>query len=146
MGIGMNVTINDPLMQTTTTTTTTTTTSSGSNHSDNRPSPPKERGCNGWPMNSSDFNAALKTIGNSSFDETKVSTAKAILSKNCVSAEQVIKLCNLFSFEDSKLTIAKFAYRYTTDKKNYFKVNDVFSFSSSKEELNRFVSGEDSDQ
>ena len=146
MGIGMNVTINDPLMQTTTTTTTTTTTSSGSNHSDNRPSPPKERGCNGWPMNSSDFNAALKTIGNSSFDETKVSTAKAILSKNCVSAEQVIKLCNLFSFEDSKLTLAKYAYRYTTDKKNYFKVNDVFSFSSSKEELNRFVSGEDSDQ
>jgi len=147
MGIGMNVTINDPILQTTTTTTTTTSTSSSGNHpNESQNTPPRERGCNGWPMNSADFNAAIKTIGNSSFDETKVSTAKAILSKNCVSADQVIRLCNLFSFEDSKLSIAKYAYKFTTDKKNYFKVNDVFSFSSSKEELNRFVSGEENGQ
>jgi len=54
----------------------------------------------------------------------------------------VMKICNLFSFEESKLTFAKHAYSRTTDKKNYFKVNDVFSFDSSKEELNNFISNE----
>jgi len=140
MGVGMNVSINDPLMQTTTTTTTTTT--SGNPNSNNHHNEPGNGGCNGWPMNSTDFSAALKTIGNSSFDETKLTTAKSIASKNCLSSDQVVKICNLFSFEDSKLAFAKHAYKYTTDKKNYFKVNDVFSFSSSKEELSKFVGDE----
>lgn len=140
-GISMNIAINDPLMQTSTTTTTTTSSSSYSNSNTNHNESKKE-GCSGWPMNSSDFAAALKTISNSSFDETKLTTAKSIASKNCLSSEQVVKICNLFSFEDSKLAFAKHAYKYTTDKKNYFKVNDVFSFSSSKEELIKFVDGE----
>lgn len=139
-GISMNVAISDPLMQTTTTTTTTTT--SDANYSTNDNYTRKERGCSGYPMNSSNFAAALKTIGNSSFDETKLTTAKSIASKNCLSSDQVVKICNLFSFEESKLAFAKHAYQYTTDKKNYFKVNDVFSFSSSKEELSRFVESE----
>jgi hypothetical protein len=148
-GISMNVAINDPLMTTSTTTTTTTTTSSSSNsnynHNSNNNSnhnSNNSRNCNSWPMNSSDFAAALKTISNSSFDETKLTTAKSIASNNCLSSDQVVKICNLFSFEDSKLAFAKHAYNHTTDRKNYFKVNDVFSFSSSKEELSKFVSEE----
>ena len=140
MGVGMNVAISDPLMQTTTTTTTTTSSNNYSNSNSNSNS--NNGGCNGWSMNSSDFAAALKTIGNSSFDETKLTTAKSIASKNCLSCDQVVKICNLFGFEDSKLAFAKHAYKYTTDKKNYFKVNDVFSFSSSKEELSKFVGDE----
>lgn len=140
-GISMNIAINDPLMQTSTTTTTTSSSYSNSNSNSNH-NESRNGGCSGWPMNSSDFSAALKTIGNSSFDETKLTTAKSIASKNCLSADQVVKICNLFSFEDSKLAFAKHAYKYTTDKKNYFKVNDVFSFSGSKEELSKFVEGE----
>ena len=145
-GISMNVAINDPLMTTSTTTTTTTTTSSSSNsnydHNSDRNNNRDSRNCNGWPMNSTDFAAALKTISNSSFDETKLTTAKSIASNNCLSSDQVVKICNLFSFEDNKLAFAKHAYKHTTDRKNYFKVNDVFSFSSSKEELSKFVSEE----
>ena len=141
-GISMNIAINDPLMQTSTTTTTTTTSSSNYSNSNSNHNESRNGGCSGWPMNASDFSAALKTIGNSSFDETKLTTAKSIASKNCLSSEQVVKICNLFSFEESKLVFAKHAYKYTTDKKNYFKVNDVFSFSSSKEELSKFVESE----
>ena len=90
-------------------------------------------------MNSADFAAALRTIKESSFDETKLTTANSIVSNNCVSTDQVVEVCKLFSFEDNKLAFAKYAFKYTTDPKNYFKVNNVFSFSSSKEELSEFV-------
>ena len=135
-GVSMNVVVNDPVYSETTTTTTTTGNSSNSNNNSNS----SGSSCNGWPMNSSDFAAAVKTISNSSFDESKLTTAKSISSKNCLSSDQVAKICNLFSFEESKLAFAKYAYKRTTDQKNYFKVNDVFSFDSSKEELSKFIS------
>jgi hypothetical protein len=90
-------------------------------------------------MSSTDFSDAKKTIVESSFDDTKLNTAKSIASANCLSADQIVQICNLFSFEESKLDFAKFAYEYCTDSKNYFKVNNVFSFSSSKDELSEFV-------
>jgi hypothetical protein len=92
-------------------------------------------------MNSTNFMDAKKTIEEGSFDDTKLSTAKSIVTSNCLSTDQVIQICNLFSFEENKLTFAQFAYAYTTDPKNYFKVNNVFSFSTSKEELNSFIQG-----
>lgn len=72
------------------------------------------------------------------------STAKNIAKANCLSCEQVISICRQFSFEESKLNFAKYAFRHTTDPKNYFKVNDVFSFESSKEELKVFTGGDQS--
>ena len=86
-----------------------------------------------------DFINSGQRIGNSSFDESKLTTAKSISTKNCLSSDQIVKICNLFSFEESKLVFAKHAYKRVTDQKNYFKVNDVFSFDSSKEELSKFV-------
>ena len=136
-GISMNVAVSDPgFTETTTTTTANNTVHDGSNNT------PTRNGCNGWAMNTTDFAASLKTISNSSFEDSKLSTAKNIASKNCLSSEQVSKICKLFNFEESKLAFAKYAYNRTTDQKNYFKVNDVFTFDSSKEELNNFVSGE----
>jgi hypothetical protein len=139
-GINMNISINDPVESHTTTTTTTTSssshTSSQSNHSSN------DGNCNGWPMKAGDFAAAKKTVSETAFEESKLSTAKSIAASNCLSSDQVVALCNLFSFEESKLTFAKYAYKYTTDPKNYFKVNNVFSFDSNKDELSKFISGD----
>lgn len=132
-GINMNISINDPNTQVYTTTTTTTRTSETTSQ------PQTVKGCSGFPMKQNDFAAAKKTISESSFDDTKLSTAKSIISSNCMSADQVAEICKLLSFEESKLDFAKYAYRYTTDQKNYFKVNNVFSFSSSKEQLNDYI-------
>lgn len=98
------------------------------------------RGCmNNIPMSATDFAAAKRTINETNFDETKLSTAKTIVASNCLSADQIVQICNSFSFEDNKLDFAKFAYRYCTEPRNYFKVSNVFSFSTSKEELNSFI-------
>jgi nuclear transport factor 2 (NTF2) superfamily protein len=65
--------------------------------------------------------------------------AKQIVDKNHFTSEQVKYMTQLFSFENNKLDLAKFAYRYTTDPKNYFVVYDALSYSSSKEQLADYI-------
>lgn len=94
------------------------------------------------PMAMGDFVDAKKSISNKSFAEDKLTLAKQIIRGNCVSTDQVVEIMNLFSFEESKIEFAKAAYDKTTDKENYFKINDAFTYSSSINELNEFLEGE----
>lgn len=136
-GVNMNITINDPggidMNQSSQMNSQTT------QQSSTRPQS-SSRGCNGaFPMSLANFNEAKNTISKSNFDDTKLTTAKSIVSNNCLTSDQVVSICNLFSFEENKLAFAKYAYIFTTDPRNYFKVNNVFSFSSNKEELSEFI-------
>ena len=140
VGVGINMTINDPDVQVTHTQTTTTTTSS-SGHDYEPDQNPRPRGCNnGRCMSSSDFNSALATIKNQNFEETKLKTAKQVAGGNCLSPQQIADICRTFNFEDSKLDFAKTAYDRCTEPSNYFKINNVFEFSSSVDELTEYVS------
>ena len=141
--IGVNVSLNvggngNVLQETTSTTTTTTIGNSGSNvyvmegYDGNI-------GCE-WPMDNADFAEALETIKSKSFDDAKVSIAKQIIRSNCMFSDQVRDLVNLISFDDNKLELAKFAYGYTYDIGNYFKVSQAFDFDSSINELNDYIS------
>ena len=141
-GLNMGVTINDPnaTVQTTTTRTTTTTTEVERGTPPPPPVNTAPRGCNGaYNMMPGDFQSAINTIKGQSFDETKLSTAKQIAGKNCLSSGQITEVCKLFGFEDNKLAFAKFAYDHCTDPQNYFKVNSVFSFSSNVDDLNQYI-------
>lgn len=138
MGINMNVDVNDQnYNQTTTTTTITsfnTTTTNNTNQQQNN------NNCTGnYAMSASNFSVAKNTISKQSFDETKLSTAKQIISSNCLTAAQIKELILLFSFEETRLTLAKDAYSRCIDKNNYFLLNDAFNFSSSVEELNNAI-------
>ncbi|GAA4464286.1 hypothetical protein GCM10023093_14290 [Nemorincola caseinilytica] len=154
-GVNMNININDDMMggsasttsHTVTRTTTTTTTSGdmgyGNNGGYNTPPPaPPARGSGcGYAMDGGSFRSAKETINKASFEDTKLSTAKSILSSNCMTSDQIMQVCNTFSFEASKLEFAKYAYDRCTDKGNYFKVGNVFSFDASRTELNEHISG-----
>ena len=48
----------------------------------------------------------------------------------------------LFTFEDTRLDLAKYAYGHTFDIGNYYKLNDAFTFESSIDELNKYIRGE----
>ncbi len=95
-------------------------------------------GC-AWPMNGSEFADAKKSIEDKSFEETKATMAKQIGRDRCFTVDQVKSVMNVFSFEDTKLDFAKYAYDRTYDISNYYKVNDVFTFDSSIDELNKYV-------
>lgn len=138
MNVSMNVNVNDAQMsssQTTTTTTSTTTSSSSSAGIQTIP----DDGCNGASMSPSEFTSAKGSINSKTFEDSKLSIAKQITKANCLSAAQVKEIMLLFTYEDSKLDFAKFAYPYTFDKGNYFKVNDAFEFESTIEELQDFI-------
>jgi hypothetical protein len=44
-----------------------------------------------------------------------------------------------FSFEDDKLQVAKMAFNRTIDKANYHLLYSIFSYSSSKEDLAKYI-------
>lgn len=138
-GINMNVSINDPYATGTVQTTTTTTTTS-TNTNNTVVNTPKQAGCNNaYAMLPGDFTSATATIKNQNFEEGKLSTAKQIAGSNCLNANQIAEICKLFGYEDSKLDFAKFAYTHCVDTNNYFKINNVFQFSSSTDDLNEFI-------
>ena len=85
------------------------------------------------------FEQFKRTVRNESFENTKLSIAKQAISNNYITSAQVKEITELFSFENNKLDFAKYAYKYTVDKGSYFMVNDAFSFSTSKEELMRYI-------
>lgn len=91
------------------------------------------------PMNRADFEEAKNTIRTKSFEDSKLTIAKQIIGSNCLLSGQVKEILMLFTYESTKLDFAKFAYRYTLDQGNYFKINDVFTFESSIQELDEFI-------
>lgn len=95
-------------------------------------------GC-GMPMSSTEFNDAKKSVESKSFEDTRMTMAKQIARDRCFSADQVKNMLGAFSFEDTRLEFAKFAYDRTHDIGNYYKVNDAFTFESSIEELTKYI-------
>ncbi len=86
-----------------------------------------------------DFEVMKETISTKDFESTKLSIAKQAVQENCLLAGQVAEILSLFDFENTKLEFAKYAYAYTYDQGNYFKVNEAFEFESSVEDLNNFL-------
>jgi hypothetical protein len=90
-------------------------------------------------MPAASFDKMKQSVEAKPFSDTKMSTAKVATKNNCISVSQIKEICKLFSMDDDKLTYAKFAYDYCVDKGNYYLVSDVFSFSSTTDELNKFI-------
>jgi len=91
------------------------------------------------PVSNEDFAALKSSIASKSFEETKFTIAKQILNDRCLFVSQVKQLMLEFSFEQTRLDFAKYAYDKTYDIGNYFKVNDAFTFENSTDELNEYI-------
>lgn len=136
-GVNMGITINDGMGNGTVTQTTTTTTSHSGSVAINHDEP---RGCGGNScMSGANFNAAMATIKKQAFEDTRLKTAKQVITANCLNVDQIIQIANTFSFEENKLDFAKYAYGYCIEPKNYFKLNGIFSFSDNVDELSDYV-------
>jgi len=131
LGINMNVNINDGHDHNS---------YDGHGHDDGHNHQPVPKACPGrMAMGPSDFSGALASLKKQSFEDVRLKTAKQIVAANCLNTAQIIQLCKAFSFEDNKLELAKFSYDYCTEPKNYFKLNDIFSFSSNTEALTEYI-------
>jgi hypothetical protein len=143
-GVGINMNINgldatDKTVVNNTTTTTTTTKTTKNVSPPVKTSIPtvSEPVC--APMTSSTFDALTSQLKKQSFEDNKLQIIRQVLASNCISTAQVKQLVGEFKFEENKLKVAKICYKKTTDKGNYFTLNDSFLFSSSADELNEFL-------
>jgi hypothetical protein len=153
MNMGINMTIPTDGMEieeshTTTTTTTTTTTSGGYEQTQTRPAPkpqaqpqaqPAVQGNCGVAMGTSSFAQAKTSISSKSFSDSKMTTAKQITQTNCLTAQQIKEITELFDFDEDRVTYASFAHKRCVDPQNYFIINDAFQFESSIDELNQNI-------
>lgn len=92
-------------------------------------------------MSPMEFMQLKNSIENKSFESSKLQIAKQALAYNYFTSAQVTDLMSVFSFESTRLDFAKSAYARVIDKQNYYLVNDVFSFSSSIQDLNQYIVG-----
>ncbi len=136
MGISVDVNMGDEEVVYQETTTTTTTTTAGSHYI--MEGYDGSIGCP-WPMTYQDFEEARATILSKTFDDTRLSLAKQIIQSNCMFSDQIKDLVAAMEFEDTKLELAKFAYGYTYDIGNYFKVSQALEFEFSVDELNEYI-------
>jgi hypothetical protein len=145
LGVNFNMNVGTPVGTVHQTTTTTTTTGGAVvTQNNNHYIMPGYSGMIGcpWPMDQGTFSNALATVSGQSFEENRFQIAQQIFNSNCMTVNQVTQIIGLFSFEDTKLDFAKYAYGRTYDLSNYFMVNNSFSFSSSVDDLNAYINSQ----
>jgi Domain of unknown function (DUF4476) len=90
-------------------------------------------------MSVREFETLKESLRKEWFENNRLTSVKYIIQKSNFSTAQVKDLMMLFTFESNRLEIAKAAFRKTIDKENYYIVNEALTFSSSKDELARFI-------
>ncbi len=86
------------------------------------------------------FRRKYDEVKSKSFDDDKMERIKEAFEYDNLKTDQVVELMKLFSFDDKRLETAKFCYKKTVDKENFYKTYDLFSFSSYKTQLKDWVS------
>lgn len=98
------------------------------------------RGCLGnYEMSSIDFENAKKAIAKENFSDAKLKIMFQIIQNNCLNTYQISQFIKLQSFDDDRLKTAKFALDYCIDPQNYYSLNSLLTYNSSKNELIDYV-------
>ena len=93
-------------------------------------------------ISNEEFSQIKESVQKESFNSTRLTIAKQIIrAKQCFTVHQITELVKLFSFDDTRVELAKFAWEFTLDKENFYQVSEALTFTSSKEELMRFLDG-----
>ena len=92
-----------------------------------------------FAMSQVDYQRALKRIQDQSFDSERLTSAKRLLERNCLSTQQIRQIAQTITFESSRLDFVKSAYPACSDPDNFLDLTDLFTFSASKTELDKLV-------
>ena len=91
------------------------------------------------PCPPAEFMEIKQMVRSADFENDKMNIAKQATSAHYFYVDQIADIARLFDFEHNKLEYVKFAYDYCIDRNLYYKLNGIFEFSSSKDELNDFI-------
>jgi len=90
-------------------------------------------------MDDMDFSRYLNAIKAKDFEDSKLTTAKAPLRGQYLTAEQVGHVMRAFDFESTRLEFATYAHPRCVDPGNYYLTYDAFEFEMSIEELEEAI-------
>jgi len=85
------------------------------------------------------FQQKLAVVRNQRFESTRMEVAINLYRGAPLTVHQIRQIMQSFSFESSKLRIAKLAYAQCVNPQNYPNLYNEFTFESSVRELNRFI-------
>lgn len=91
-------------------------------------------------ISTADFNDRLNAVKKVSFDRDKIAKVKQVFEEEYLNTNQVGEIVKIFPFDDDKMSVAQWCYKRTIDKKNYYKVEDHFTFDRYKKQLGDWVS------
>ena len=92
------------------------------------------------PITDEAFADLIKALRAEVMDDTRKALARQMLSgRPRFLSRQIRDLVKLFTFDDTRLEIAKYAYDAVLDSENYYLVNQAFTFNDRKEDLARYI-------
>lgn len=86
-------------------------------------------------MSETTFQKIFLEVSNEVFDDKKTKVIVSLVENTALSSNQAIRLLELFTFDDKRLTCALEIIPFICDRENYWKAGDVFTFSSNKKAL-----------
>lgn len=91
-------------------------------------------------VSDSDYSSIKSEIRKEYSSTTRAEVAKRLIKEyKCLSSEQIKGLLSLFSLEEDKLDVAKFAYEYVLDRRNYGIVSGYFTSQASKNAITEYI-------
>jgi hypothetical protein len=87
-----------------------------------------------------EFESLRSSVLQQHFTDTRMGIIRQAIRGRSLTTAQDTELIRLFSFDGDKVKLAKLLYDFTSDRENYFKINNLFSFSTSVDELNKYLS------
>lgn len=91
------------------------------------------------PMNEASFNEFFGKVKNCAFDSDRKAIIEMAVPHATFYTAQVERLAKLYSFDSERLWLLKKIYPSVIDKERTFVLLDLLTFSSSKDELKRFI-------
>ena len=93
--------------------------------------------CEVSPQDMAEIKSLVKSA---TFKDSMENQAKIMVkSKQCFSSNQIIDLLSVFTYDDSKLMVAKYAFDYCIDTQNYYRVVNSFTFKRHQDDLTGFI-------
>lgn len=86
-----------------------------------------------------DLEDLRQRTGERTGDADKLKLIRSAIAGRAYSTAQVRAMAGMLSFESTKLDFAKQAYNGVSDPKDYWKLEDIFTFDASKKELTEYM-------
>lgn len=106
-------------------------------HDDNNGHHDHPQPVNAWTTQ--DMNDLKTRVDDRITDTEKLKLMKSVLEGRRYTSTEVRTMMGWLAFESSRLDLAKWSYSNITDRNDYWKLEDEFTFSSSKEEFSNYI-------